>query len=57
MMAKAAGQPKSPLLWPPRQRPTLQIRNVVDHLTEEYQMNIRCKMRNAYSMLDPSAAN
>lgn len=26
------------------------IRNVVDHLTEEYQMDIRCKMRNAYSM-------
>jgi len=26
------------------------IRNVVDHLPEEYQMDIRCKMRNAYSM-------
>jgi putative transposase len=26
------------------------IRNVVDHLTEEYQMATRCKMRNAYSM-------
>jgi putative transposase len=26
------------------------IRNVVDHLTEEYQMDIRCKMRNAYAM-------
>jgi len=26
------------------------IRNVVDHLTEEYQMDIRSKMRNAYSM-------
>jgi putative transposase len=26
------------------------IRNVVDHLPEEYQSNIRCKMRNAYSM-------
>jgi transposase-like protein len=32
------------------------IRNVVDHLTEEYQINIRCKMRNAYSMVDYSAA-
>ena len=32
------------------------IRNVVDHLTEEYQMNIRCKMRNAYSMQDYAAA-
>jgi transposase-like protein len=26
------------------------IRNVVGHLTEEYQMDIRCKMRNAYAM-------
>jgi transposase-like protein len=26
------------------------IRNVADHLTEEYQMDVRCKMRNAYSM-------
>ena len=26
------------------------IRNVADHLTEEFQMDIRCKMRNAYSM-------
>jgi len=26
------------------------IRNVVDHLIEEYQMNVRCKMRNAYAM-------
>jgi len=28
------------------------IRNVVGHLTEEHQMATRCKMRNAYSMLD-----
>jgi len=26
------------------------IRNVVDHLTEDFQMDIRSKMRNAYSM-------
>lgn len=26
------------------------IRNVTDHLTEEFQMAIRCKMRNAYTM-------
>jgi putative transposase len=26
------------------------IRNVVDHLSEEYQMDVRCKIRNAYSM-------
>ena len=25
------------------------IRNVVDHLTEEHQTNVRCKMRNAYA--------
>ena len=28
------------------------IRNVVDHLSEEHQANIRSKLRNAYSMLD-----
>jgi len=28
------------------------IRNVVEHLTEDYQADVRCKMRNAYSMLD-----
>jgi putative transposase len=28
------------------------IRNVVDHLTEDYKMATRCKMRNAYAMLD-----
>ncbi len=50
-MAKAAGQPKSPSLWPPRQRPTLQIRNVADHLSEEHQSNIRSKLRNAYAMI------
>jgi putative transposase len=32
------------------------VRNVVDHLTEEYQMDIRCKMRNAYAMQDYAAA-
>ena len=34
-MAKAAGQPKSPFLRPPRQRPTLQLRNVLDELPKE----------------------
>lgn len=28
------------------------IRNVVDHLTEDYQTPIRCKMRNAYAQRD-----
>ena len=32
------------------------IRNVVGHLAEEHQMNIRCKMRNAYATRDQSAA-
>ena len=51
--AKAAGQPKSPfLLWPPHQRPTLQTRNVVDHITEEYQYQVGSKMHNAYAMLE-----
>jgi putative transposase len=33
------------------------IRNVVDHLTEEYQMNVRCKMRNAYAMQEYADAS
>ena len=32
------------------------IDNVVAHLTEEYQSATRCKMRNAYGMLDYAAA-
>jgi putative transposase len=32
------------------------IRNVVGHLTEEYQMDIRCKMRNAYAMREHTDA-
>lgn len=32
------------------------IRNVVGHLTEEYQSIIRCRMRNAYSTSDHAAA-
>lgn len=32
------------------------IRNVVGHLTEEYQSAIRCKMRNAYAMREHAAA-
>ena len=31
-------------------------RNVVDHLSEEYQSNIRSKLRNAYDLLDYAAA-
>ena len=51
-MAKAAGQPKSPFLWPPRQRPTLQKRNVVDHLPDEHKADIRRKLQIAYAMTD-----
>jgi putative transposase len=32
------------------------IRNVVDHLTEDYQSAVRYKMRNAYAMVDQSDA-
>lgn len=32
------------------------IRNVVGHLTEQYQSAVRCKMRNAYNLLDHAAA-
>jgi putative transposase len=32
------------------------IRNVVDHLTEEYQTAIRCKLRNAYGMREHADA-
>jgi len=32
------------------------IRNVVDHLSEDHQANVRSKMRNAYAMLDYAAA-
>jgi putative transposase len=28
------------------------IRNVVDHLTDEYKTTVRCQMRNAYAMLE-----
>src|ERR1700736_669526 len=45
--AKAAGQPKPPFLWPPRQRPTLQKRNVVDHLPEQYKADVKRTLQNA----------
>jgi putative transposase len=49
-MAKAAGQPKSPLLRPPRQRPTLQIRNVIGHLPEQHHGHVRQRLYCAYNM-------
>ena len=55
-MAKAAGQPKSPFLWPPRQRPTLQRRNVLDHLTEEQKPGVAKRLNAAYALEDYGAA-
>ena len=55
-MAKAAGQPKSPSLWSPRQRPTLQKRSVVDHLPDEHKTDVRRKLQNAYAMADYAEA-
>ncbi len=54
--AKAAGQPKPPFLWPPRQRPTLQKRNVVDHLPEQHKADVKRKLQNAYALVDYSEA-
>jgi hypothetical protein len=54
--AKAAGQPKSPFLRPPRQRPTLQRRNVLDHWTEEQQPLVSKALNAAYVLEDYAAA-
>jgi hypothetical protein len=48
--AKAAGQPKAPLLWPPRQRPTLQLRNVLDELPKEQHGQALNLMRAAWKV-------
>ena len=47
---KPAGQPKSPLLWPPRQRPTLQLRNVLSRLPREQQAQTGSLMRAAWKL-------
>src|SRR5690349_21439111 len=54
--AKAAGKPKSPFLWPPHQRPTLQTRNVLDHLTDEQKPSVAKKLNAAYALEDHGAA-
>ncbi|MGB6946643.1 MAG: transposase [Bryobacteraceae bacterium] len=54
--AKAAGQPKPPFLWPPRQRPTLQRRNVLDHLTDEHKPAVAKRLHAAYALEDYAAA-
>jgi len=56
VVAKAAGQPKSPFLWPPRQRPTLQRRNVLDHLTDEQKPSVAKSLNAAYALEDHAAA-
>ena len=48
--AKAAGQRKSPLLWPPRQRPTLQLRNVLDRLPEDQKDQVKSLMKAAWRL-------
>src|ERR1041385_6616962 len=50
--AKAAGQPQSPVLWPPHQRPTLQMRNVVDELPREQHAQVLNVMRDAWKLSD-----
>jgi putative transposase len=55
-VAKAAGQPKPPFLSPPRQRPTLQRRNVLDHLTEEQKPAVSKRLNAAYALEDYEAA-
>jgi putative transposase len=51
-VAKAAGKPLSPFLWPPRQRPTLQMRNVIDELPKEQQAQAMNLMRAAWRVSD-----
>ena|SRR6516225_10292217 len=45
-------QPKSPFLWPPRQRPTLQMRNVIDELPREQHAQVLNVMRAAWKLSD-----
>src|ERR1051326_2433518 len=49
-------KPKSPFLWPPRQRPTLQRRNVLDHLTDEQKPGVAKQLNAAYALEDYDAA-
>jgi len=51
-VAKAAGQSKSPLLRPPCQRPTLQLRNVLARLPRQQQAQTASLMRAAWKMND-----
>jgi Transposase, Mutator family len=43
-------QPKSPFLWPPRQRPTLQLRNVIERLPKDQQEQTKSLMRAAWKL-------
>ena len=55
-MAKAAGQPKSPFLRLPRQRPTLQRRNVCGHFSPEEALGWDRKLAQAYDEPDYGSA-
>src|SRR5690349_14192123 len=49
-------KPKSPFLWPPRQRPTLQRRNVSEHFADEQQSYWDRKLANAYDLMSYAEA-
>jgi putative transposase len=49
-------KPLSLFLWPPRQPPTLQRRNVLDHLTDEQRPAAARKLNAAYALENYAAA-
>src|SRR5207302_9169680 len=49
-------KPLSLFLWPPRQRPTLQRRNVLDHITDQEKPTVARKLSAAYALDDYTAA-
>jgi hypothetical protein len=55
-VAKAAGNSHSPFLLRSRQRPTLQRRNVLDHLPEQHRQAVKRKLHNAYAMAEYAEA-
>ena len=55
-MAKAAGQQSSLALRPPRQRPTLQARNVIERLAKPLHAPVRRALRQAWELDDADKA-
>src|SRR6266481_5789068 len=55
-MAKAAGQQSSLALRPPRQRPTLQARNVTERLPKPLHASVRRALRQAWELDDADKA-